>query len=63
MDDEHLIVVLRVRAKGRRSGVEIDRQDAILYLMRDGKVARLDYFNSKQQALDAAGAGASRPPV
>jgi ketosteroid isomerase-like protein len=54
VDDDRVIAVLRIRAKGRRSGLEIDRQDAILYVMRDGKMARLDYYNSKQQALDAA---------
>jgi ketosteroid isomerase-like protein len=52
---ELVIVVLRVKATGRGSGVALERQDAIVYAMRDGMVARMDYYNSKQQALDAAG--------
>ena len=50
-----MIVVLRVKATGRGSGVALERQDAIVYAMRDGMVVRMDYYNSKQQALDAAG--------
>jgi ketosteroid isomerase-like protein len=54
-DDDRVIAVFRVKATGRASGVDIERQDAILYVLRDLQVVRLDYYNSKQQALDAAG--------
>ena len=47
--------MLRVKATGRGSGVALERQDAIVYAMRDGLVARMDYYNSKQQALEAVG--------
>jgi hypothetical protein len=37
------------------SGVELDRQDAVVYRFRDDKLLRADYYNSKAQALEAAG--------
>jgi ketosteroid isomerase-like protein len=55
VDDERVIVVSRVKATGRSSGVEIERQDAMVFVVRDRQVVRLDYYNSKQQALDAVG--------
>jgi len=53
VDDEHVIAVLRIKATGRASGVAIERQDAMVYVVRDQQVTRLDYYNSKQQALEA----------
>jgi ketosteroid isomerase-like protein len=55
VDDELVIAVFRMKAIGRSSGVEIERQDAIVWLVRDRRVVRLDYYNSKQQALEAVG--------
>ena len=52
---DRVIAVLRVTATGRVSGVKLERQDAIVYAMREGKAARLDYYNSKDQALKAVG--------
>jgi ketosteroid isomerase-like protein len=54
VDDEHVIAVFRIKATGRASAVAIERQDAIVYVVRDQQVTRLDYYNSKQQALEAA---------
>ena len=53
--DDQVIAVFRVKATGRSSGVEVERQDAIVYKVHDGKIVRLDYYNSKQQAIEAAG--------
>jgi ketosteroid isomerase-like protein len=50
-----VIVVIRMHAKGMGSGVELDRQDALVYHFRDDKIVRTDYYNSKEQALEAAG--------
>ena len=52
---ERVVVILRMRAKGRGSSVEVERQDAIVHEIRDGKIARLDYYNSREQALAAVG--------
>jgi ketosteroid isomerase-like protein len=53
VDDEHVIAVFRIKATGRASGVAIEREDAMVYVVRDQQVTRLDYYNSKQQALEA----------
>ena len=41
--------------KGLGSGVELERQDALVYGCRNDKIIRTDYYNSKQQALEAVG--------
>jgi ketosteroid isomerase-like protein len=53
--DDRVIVVFRINATGRASGVRLERQDAMVQVVRDLKVVRIDYFNSKQQALEAVG--------
>jgi ketosteroid isomerase-like protein len=53
-----VIVVIRMHAKGLGSGVALDRQDALVYRFRDDKIVRTDYYNSKEQALEAAGISA-----
>jgi ketosteroid isomerase-like protein len=53
-----VIVVGHMHAKGMGSGVELDRQDALVYRFRDDKIVRTDYYNSKEQALEAAGVSA-----
>jgi ketosteroid isomerase-like protein len=50
-----VVAVILLRAKGRGSSVEVERQDAIVYRLRRGKIVRFDYYNSRQQALEAAG--------
>lgn len=52
---EYVVVVLRMHATGRGSGLELDREDAIVYQLRTGKIARMDYYNDKRQAFTAAG--------
>ena len=51
----HVVAVVRMRTKGLGSGVELDRQDAVVYRCRNDKIIRADYYNSKEQALEAAG--------
>lgn len=51
----YVVVVLRMRATGRGSGLELDREDAIVYELHDGKIIRCEYFNDKLHALAAAG--------
>jgi ketosteroid isomerase-like protein len=52
---ERVLVVLRLKARGRSSGVAVEREDAMLVLLRAGMAVRLDYFNNKQQAFEQAG--------
>ncbi|MGI8557352.1 MAG: hypothetical protein ACR2ND_03415 [Solirubrobacteraceae bacterium] len=50
-----VLVVGAQRVTGQGSGVEVERQDAITWAMQGGKIARIDYYNNRQQALGAAG--------
>jgi ketosteroid isomerase-like protein len=50
-----VVAVVRMHAKGAGSGLELDRQDAIVYRVRDGKLLRCDYYNNKAEALEAVG--------
>lgn len=52
---DRVVVVGQMTATGRDSGLQVDRQDGIVYTMRQGKIVRVDYFNSRDQALEAAG--------
>jgi ketosteroid isomerase-like protein len=52
---ETVVAVILLKARGRGSSVEVERQDAIVYRVRRGKVIRFDYYNSRQQGLQAAG--------
>ena len=53
-DDEVVAVVTR-RGRGRSSGAEVDFHVALLWTVRDGKVTRVVWFPTREEALDAAG--------
>jgi len=38
-----------------RSGVSIERRDAMVCQVRDGQIVRLDYYNNPDEALKAVG--------
>jgi ketosteroid isomerase-like protein len=48
-------MLLRLRGRGKGSGMEIDAEVANLVLVRDGRVARLEMFWDRDAALRAAG--------
>jgi ketosteroid isomerase-like protein len=50
-----VVAVFLLKAKARGSSVDVERQDGIVYRLRNRKIIRLDYYNSKRQALDAVG--------
>ena len=53
---EHVVSVSRYRGRGRRSGVEIDGPLQFgAWSIREGKVVRVDWFPSREEALEAAG--------
>jgi ketosteroid isomerase-like protein len=52
---DSVVVIIRVKAKGLGSGVEVERQDGLVYSFRDGRIVRLDYYNSRHQAREAVG--------
>ncbi len=50
-----VVVLLHMHATGALSGVELDREDAIVYRVRDGKAVQVDYYNNRRDALASAG--------
>ena len=55
VDDERVISVTRHHGRGAESGIEMDFTVAYLLTLRDSKLARLDMFFSRAQALEAVG--------
>ena len=55
LDSSQVLVVTHFRARGRGSGIEVDASGAQLWTVRDRKVQNVKLFQSKADALDAAG--------
>jgi ketosteroid isomerase-like protein len=47
-------VVVRYRARGRTSGVELEGRESALFTLREGKVVRYEWFHEPAHALRAA---------
>jgi ketosteroid isomerase-like protein len=43
---ETVVAVILLKARGRGSSVDIERQDAIVYRFRGGRIASFHYYNS-----------------
>src|SRR5688500_15385916 len=56
--DDGVVALFRMVAVGAHSGLELTRDDAIVYRMRAGRIVRVDYFNDQARALDAVRRGA-----
>ena len=56
---DQVAVVLRYRARGRGSGVDIEGRESALWTLRDGKVLRYAWFQGPGEALEAAGLSSS----
>ena len=50
-----VVVAIRMKTKGLGSGIEVERQDAMVWEMRASKIVRLDYYNDRKQALESVG--------
>jgi ketosteroid isomerase-like protein len=49
------ISLFKMIVRGKGSGIELTREDAVLAEYRNGKIARIGYYNDQAQALEAAG--------
>jgi ketosteroid isomerase-like protein len=49
-----VVVLTRYRGRGRGSGVEVDREGAHVWKLRDGKAVRLEVFADRERALREA---------
>ena len=52
---EHVVAVDRQSGRGRGSGVPLAKQFFAVFTLRDGKVIRMVWFSTREQALEAAG--------
>jgi ketosteroid isomerase-like protein len=52
---DQVAVVVRYRARGRTSGLELEGRESALFTLREGKVVRYAWFHEPEDALRAAG--------
>jgi hypothetical protein len=50
LDDDRVLSLLRIVARGKGSGIGVARDDASITELRDGKVVRITYYNGRAQA-------------
>ena len=53
--EDRAIGLFVVRAKGKGSGIELSRRDAMVCTLRAGKIEKGTYYNDQRQALQAVG--------
>ena len=51
---EHVVTLVRLRGRGRASGVDVDAEVGAVFALRDGKIVRYE-LTDRQEALEAAG--------
>ena len=61
-DGDRAMMLARLRLKGRESGIEVDREWAYLFTVRDGKLLRQDGFDDRAGAAAAFSAQAGQAP-
>jgi ketosteroid isomerase-like protein len=54
-ENDQVIALFTMVVKGRGSGLELRRADALVASFRDGKAVKLGYYNDQAQALKAVG--------
>jgi ketosteroid isomerase-like protein len=50
-----VVVITHERGRGRGSGVEVDRQTALVYKLRDRRVSEIRLYHDREQAMRDAG--------
>jgi ketosteroid isomerase-like protein len=60
VDHDTVLIVTHVRARGKESGVPVEARGASLWSVQDGKVTQAKLFQSKTEALAAAGVADER---
>ena len=50
---DRVVATVRLRGRGRGSGIEIDARFYDVYTLRDGKIVRMDQFTERSDALEA----------
>ncbi|MGH2837035.1 MAG: nuclear transport factor 2 family protein [Thermoleophilaceae bacterium] len=63
LEQETLIVALvRTSGKGRGSGLEVERETAMIWTLRGGQAVSLRFYRDRARALEAAAAAAGDEP-
>jgi len=52
---EQILILTRLKATGTGSDVPVELLGAAIYGFRDNRIARIDFFYDRDQALEAAG--------
>ncbi len=55
VDDERVLVLVRVHAEGKGSGVPVELRNAHEYTIRDGMLVRFKVYGDRAEALEAGG--------
>jgi uncharacterized protein len=55
VDDERVLVLVRVDAKGKESGVPVELRNAHEFTIRGGVLVRFKVYGDRDEALEAAG--------
>jgi ketosteroid isomerase-like protein len=55
VDEERVLVFVRVTATGRQSGASVEIQGAHVVTIRDGLIVRFKAYSNRDQALEAVG--------
>jgi ketosteroid isomerase-like protein len=50
-----VIVTVSQHARGRASGIELDREYATVWTLESGRITRMEFFPTRNDALEAAG--------
>ena len=60
---EYVVSVVMVQSRGRASGLDVSLRSAAVWTVRNGKVVRVAWFATRNEALAAAGVEAVSPNV
>jgi ketosteroid isomerase-like protein len=52
---DKIVMVARLKLRGRQSGIEVDRSWVYVFTVRDGKLLRQEGFDERAEGLAAAG--------
>jgi len=52
-----VLALVRTSGKGRGSGLEVDRQTAMIWTVRGNKAVSLQFYRDRERALEAAASG------
>lgn len=52
-----IVALVRTTGKGRGSGLEVERETAMIWTVRDDKAVSLRFYRDRGRALEAAGSG------